>query len=280
MKRYPSIPRADAASALFERGHLWIQEKIDGWGVRFQLRESGVIRVGDRERVYEAGALPARYQHLIRHLRENLDREALRAAVGDVESVVFFGEATVKRTTDYEWRRTPSFLGYDIWETDEERFLPPDAVEKVYERLGLHPVNTVQKEARAVDFDPDAYEIPESNWYDGPAAGVVIRNKTGERAELTHPNVEATAHVEPVEGPAEEVATELATDRRFRTVATEVEDRNRAVTVETLYDRVFEDIVREEHDRLFHDAADFDEGAFRSELAALASEFVAERSNQ
>jgi ATP-dependent RNA circularization protein (DNA/RNA ligase family) len=278
MKRYPSTPHADDTPALFERGHLWIQEKIDGVGVRFQLQESGVIRVGDRERVYRPEEIPASLQHLIRHLRENLDREALRAAVGDVESVVFFGEATVKRGIDYEWERMPSFLGYDIWEGDEERFLPPDAVEKVYERLGLHPVNSLQKEVRAVDFDPDAYEIPRSNWYDGTAAGVVLRNKTGGRAELSHSNAGATRDAKPMQLPADEAAKELATDRRFRTVAADVEAQNRAVTVDTVYDRVFEDIVREEHDRLFHDAADFDEQAFRSELAALTGEFVAERS--
>jgi RNA ligase len=278
MKRYPSTPHADDAPALFERGHLWIQEKIDGVGVRFQLQESGVIRVGDRERVYEPEEIPASLQHLIRHLRENLDREALRAAVGDVESVVFFGDATVKCSIGYEWERMPPFLGYDIWDGDDERFLPPDAVEKVYERLGLHPVNPLQKEVRAVDFDPDSYEIPRSNWYDGAAAGVVLRNKTDGRAELTGQNAGAAADVEPVRLPADEAAKELTTDRRFRRVAADVEARNQGVTVDTLYDRVFEDIVREEYDRLFHDAAEFDEQAFRSELAALTAEFVAKRS--
>lgn len=278
MKRYPTTPHADDAPALFERGHLWIQEKIDGVGVRFQLQESGVIRVGDRERMYDPEEIPASLQHLIRHLRENLDREALRAAVGDVESVVFFGEATVKCDIDYEWERVPSFLGYDIWDGDEGRFLPPDAVEKVYERLGLHAVNALQKEVRAVDFDPDSYEIPRSNWYDGTAAGVVLRNKTGGRAELTDQNVGTEAGAEPMQSPADEAAKELATDRRFRRVAAEVEGGNQGVTVDTLYDRVFEDIVREERDRLFHDAAQFDEQAFRSELAALTGEFVAKRS--
>ncbi len=199
MKQYLSIPSVDTApDSLLQRGHLWIQEKIDGGGVRFQLQSTGMIRLGNRERVYKADDVPLSHQHLLRHLRENLDREALRAAVGDVESVVFFGDATVKRTINYDWERTPSFLGYDIWFADEERFLPPDAVEQVYETLGLHSVNTFQKEVRAVDFDPNSYEIPNSNWYDGPAAGVVLRNKTGDRAELSR-DLEPTTDTNPVE---------------------------------------------------------------------------------
>ncbi len=277
MKQYPSVPTVDTApDSLLERGHLWIQEKIDGVGVRFQLQDSGMIRLGDSERVFKADDVPPSYHHILRHLREKLNREALHAAVGDVESVVFFGDATVKRTIDYDWERTPSFLGYDVWFADEERFLPPDAVEKVYEMLGLHPVNAFQKELRAVDFDPDSYEIPASNWYDGPAAGVVLRNKTGDRAELSR-EFEAEDEATPVEGSAE-LADELGTDRRFRRVATRLESQGRPVTVDTLYERVFEDIAREENDRLFQGRGSFDVGEFRSQLAALTSEFVADRS--
>ncbi|MGA9402042.1 RNA ligase family protein [Haladaptatus sp.] len=277
MKQYPSIPTVDAApESLLERGHLWIQEQIDGAGVRFQLRDSGMIQLGDRERVYKADDVPPSYHHLLRHLRENLDREALHAAVEDVESVVFFGDATVKRTIDYDWERTPSFLGYDVWFADEERFLPPDAVEKVYASLGLRSVNTFQKEVRAVDFDPQSYEIPDSNWYDGPAAGVVLRNKTGDRAQLSR-NFETEDGPSPARQSADELADELGTDRRFRRVADQLEAHNRPVTVDSLYDRVFEDIAREENDRLFQGRGDFDAGTFRSELAALTSEFVADR---
>ncbi|WP_162224406.1 hypothetical protein [Halorussus amylolyticus] len=286
MKDFPSVPRADDAPPdLFERGHLWIQEQPDGAPLRFQLRESGLIRFGDRTRVFRDD-VPEAYRHAVRHVRERLDRTALREAVGDPESVVFFGAAMHKRTIDYDWDRTPSVLGFDVWSASRGAFLPPDSVEKIYRRLDLDPVHAFEKEVRAVDFDPEEYEIPESNWYDGPAAGVVVRNKTGDRAEISHSRLEQTEGSEtpdssadaalPSAASAEDLAEQYATDRRFEKIASELRDRDRPVTFDALYERVVDDIVREQHDRLFDDAADLDFGAFRSEIAARTNRFLGE----
>ncbi|WP_227375730.1 RNA ligase family protein [Haladaptatus halobius] len=278
MKTFPPIPRVeDAPPELFESGHLWIRELVDGASVRFWLQESGLIQFGDRNRAYDSDEIPIPYRHTARHVRESLDRSAFRTAVDDVESIVFFGVATHKRAIDYDWERTPSFLGVDVWSAVDERFLPPDAVEQIYRRLGLAPVNAFEKEVRAVDFDPGSYEIPRSNWYDGPAKGVVLRNKTGNRAALLHPDFEETDDATLADAPAEELTRRYATDRRFERIAAELERGGEPVTVDALCDRVFEEIAREEHERLFRDDRDIDVRAFRSELASLAQRFVAER---
>ncbi len=57
-------------------------------------------------------------------------------------------------------------------------------------------------------------------------------------------------------------------------MATRLEAQNQPVTVDTVYDRVFEDIMREANDRL---PRNFDASEFRSELASLSSAFVANR---
>ena len=276
MKQYPEIPRVEnAPDDLFERGHLWLQEKVDGAHVRFQLDETGLIRFGDRDRVFPTDGVPEPYRHAVRHVRERLDREALRSALDDTESVVFFGEATSRQAIDYDWERTPSFLGFDVW--SGERYLPPDAVEKIYDRLGFQPVNTFQKEVRAADFDPASYEIPTSNWYDGPAEGVIVRNKTGDRATLLHPDFEEVDDPEPIEGDADEIARQFVTRRRLELIADGLADRRQVVTVDALYERTVEDVFREEYGRLFHDRSDVDLGEFRSEVARLVGEFVDER---
>ena len=280
MREYPSIPSvADAPAELFESGHLWILEKIDGAHLRFQLRESGAIRFGDRDRVYDdPGAIPAPYEHAVRHVQERLDREALRNAVDDVESVVFFGEATHRQGIDYDWERLPSFLGFDVYSEREEAFRPPGAVQAIFERLGLEPVNAVERELNTRDFDPDSYAIPESAWYDGPAAGVVIRNKRGGRATLDHPDVGEpdTGAADPAspDPSAEALAAEYATDRRFERLAGELDGRGRDVTFERLYERALTDIVREEHRRLYHGSASVDLPAFRSAVAARTRAFL------
>lgn len=276
MKQFPTIPRVEnAPDELFERGHLWLQEKADGANFRFTLDESGLIRFGDRSRVYAPDDVPGPYQHAVRHVRERLDRDALRAAVEEVESVVFFGEAMHGHAIDYDWERTPSFLGFDVWAGD--RFLPPDAVEKIYDRLGLDFVNTFAKEVRAIDFDPGSYEIPASNWYDGPAEGVILRNKTGDRAKLLHPEFEEVEDAVPVDADIEGLARKYATRRRMEKLAHKLEDHEQAVTVDALYERTLEDVIREEHKQLFHGRSDVDMGAFRSEVAALVRQFVDER---
>lgn len=276
MKQFPSVPRVeDAPPDLLDSGHLWIQEKVDGAHVRFRLRESGVLQFGDRNRVYAADEIPDPYRHAVRHVRERFDRDALRAATDDPESVVFFGEATHRHAIDYDWERTPSFLGFDVWDAAEREFLPPDAVERTYDRLGLDAVNAFQQEVRATDFDPGDYEVPDSAWYDGPAEGVVLRNKTGQRAALLHPDFEGTDDEDapPVEASAEELARTYATRRRVETVVRELEDRERPVTFDAVFDRVVEGIAREEHERLYGDRP-VDAAVFRSEVAARTRKFL------
>lgn len=279
MKQFPSIPRTEEVpSDLLDSGHLWIQELVDGAHFRFRLRESGMLQFGDRNRVYrDPDDIPLPYHHAVRHVREEFDREALRAARDDVSSVVFFGVATHRHTIDYDWERTPSFLGFDVWDdADEGQFLPPDAVEQIYDRLGLQSVNVFEKEVRATDFDPKDYEIPSSAWYDGPAAGVVLRNKTGQRAKILHPDFEAAGDVSVTENDAtaEDLAREYATRDRVEAVADELEDRGRSVTFDAVYDRVVEAIVREE--TLLREEGVIDAGAFRSEVAARTQEFLDE----
>jgi hypothetical protein len=276
MKGYPPIPRIeDAPDGLLESGHLWLTELVDGARLRVQLRESGLLRFGDAERVYDdPEAIPLSYRCAVRHVRERLDRDALRAAVEDVESVVLFGVATRYQTIEYDWDRIPPFLGVGVWTGDAGRFLPPDAAAKTFERLGLDPVNAVERELNTRDFDPDAYTVPDSAWYDGPARGVVVRNKKGGLAKLLPPDFKDPDGPAPVEASAEELADRYATDGRFEAIAAELRDRGDPVSFETLRERALERIVREEYGRLFHPASSVDLDAFRSAVAERTGTFL------
>ena len=278
MKQFPSIPRAaNAPAGLFETGHLWLLEKVDGANVRFQLRQSGGLRFGDRSHVYETpDAVPEPYQHAVRHIQLSLDRNALQKAVDDVETIVFFGEAMHQHAIDYDWDRTPSFLGFDVWLASEERFLQPDAVERIFDRLGLRPVTVFERERNARDFDPDSYTVPQSAWYDGPAEGIIIRNKRGQRAKLLHPDFREVDETVSVDGSAMTLAEKYATSRRFEKLTAKFEDRDRAVTFQTLYERVLEDIIREEHKQLYYGDRAVDMSEFRSEVAARTRGFLDE----
>lgn len=278
MKKFPSIPRvANAPDGLFEDGHLWVLEKVDGANFRFQLQESGLIHFGDRSTVYtDPAAVPEPYQHAVRHVQDTLDRDALRDAVDDVTDIVFFGEAMHHHTIDYDWGRTPSFLGFDVWSDDTDDFLDPGVAAQIFDRLNLHSVNAIERELPARDFDPDRFEIPQSAWYDGPAEGVIIRNKRGQRTKLLHPEFQEVDETVPVDASAADLAAKFATDHRFEKIAAKLEDNKQSVTFETLYDRVCEDIIREEHKQLYHGESTVEMDTFRSEVAALTRAFLAD----
>lgn len=270
MAHLPPIPRVeDAPSGLFDTGHLWIQEYVDGARFQFRLLESGMVEFGDGDRTFDGDDVPVPYQHAVRHVRERLDRQALRDATEAVESVVFVGVATHRHAIDYDWDALPSFLGYEIWSDSRDDFYPPDVAEQIYGRLGLDSVNTFQKEVRAVDFDPESSDPPQSNWYDGPAAGVVLRSKTGERAKLLGSVLEGAKAEDaaPLEGSPDEISRQYATEQRIEAVARALETEGRPVTFETVFERLFETIVRENAQRLFHRGTNLDVQAFRSAVA-------------
>jgi hypothetical protein len=276
MKQYPAIQTVETAPAeLFDGGHLWLLELLDGAHLRFQLQSSGLIRFGDRTRIFhDPDDIPPQYDHAVSHIQEHLDREALRAAVDDVEDVVFFGEAMHRQAIDYDWSRTPSFLGFDVWSVADGEFRPPDAVNSIFDRLGLQPVNALEREVRARDFDPESYSIPDSAWYDGPAAGVVIRNKSGNRAKLLHPEYDPIADFEIEDVSAEELATEVATSERFDRLESSIEARNAQVTFDRLYDAILADATRAHHQRIYSD--EVDTKRFRSELAERTRAYLTE----
>lgn len=269
MKRHPPTPElADAPEALLDGGHLWVQEHLDGPPFRFRLRSTGGIETGDGERRFRDGEVPLPYEHAVRHVREHLDRAALRDAVDDVASVTFLAVAMHRQGVDYDWHRTPSVVGVDVFDADRDRYLPPDGVETVYERLGLESVTTFRKEVRAVDFDPTDATMPDSAYYDGPVAGLLIRDKTGNRAVISNPAVESAVDPEPLSMSAEEAADRYATDRRFRRAARSLEADGRAVTVDALFERTVESVLRAAHDRLLHPESAVEWSAFRSAVAA------------
>ncbi|WP_158058282.1 RNA ligase family protein [Halorussus halophilus] len=267
MNHLPAIPQVeDAPSGLLDGGHLWIQEYVDGAQFQFRLLESGLLKFGDGERTFDAEDVPAPYRHAVRHVRERLDRQALRDATAEVESVVFGGVATHRHSIDYDWDALPSVLGYEVWSDEKGGFFPPDVAEQIYARLGLDSVNTFEKEVRATDFDPDSYELPQSNWYDGPAAGVVLRSKTGERAKLLGATATGSDPT-PLDGSPEEIAREFVTEQRVEAVSRKLESEGRPATFDSVFERLFEAIVREEHRRLFHRETNLDVQAFRSAVA-------------
>jgi len=254
----------NAPESLFDGGHLWLQEWVTGGPLRFRLQASGLLEFGDERRVFDDGAMPPGYRQAVTHVRADFDRQRLRDALDDVSEAVFFGVATRNEGVDYNWDRTPAFLGVDVW-TPDGGFRPPDAEAALFDRLGLTPVNAVAKEVRADSFDPASYELPESAWRDGPAAGVLVRNKTGDRAKLLGDWQQPA----PYRGDTADLVDELVTEDRVETAVEHLERAGATADVSAVADRVVAVVAREEFARVFDEGVD--EAAFRSAVAERVS---------
>lgn len=238
MQPFPSTPgRDDAPPELFEQGHLWLQEWVVGAPLRFQVTDTGLV-FGDDERTFEPWQEPPGYGFAVRQVRERFDETAFREAVDDPGAYTFFGVATRHEGVVYDWDRLPGFLGVDVYAPDRG-FRTPDVAEQGFERLGLTPVNAVEKELPTRDFQPDRYEFPASAWYDGPAAGVLVRNKRGGRAVLSNSAVDPSDP--PVLNP-DALVEEHVTTARIARISDELGEQ---ATVDSVLDRLVETLVRE-----------------------------------
>lgn len=266
MTLQPFPPLPDVADDHGISGHLWIQELVAGEPLRFRLDAGGGLTVADRDRPLDDP--PASLRAAVDHVDRELDRAALMDAAEDPASVVLYGVATRFEGVPYDWDRLPPFLGTDVWSGDRGAYVPPDVVERTFERLGLSPVNAVEKEVDARHLDPAAYEVPSSAWYDGPAAGVVFRDKTGGRAALRNPP--ARVEPEPLPDDPDALADAVVTPERVRRVAADLPD--------PAFDAVFEGVLaaaaREEFARLPDDHGG---RAFRTAAAELVGERWGER---
>ncbi|KAB1190634.1 hypothetical protein GJR96_16415 [Haloferax sp. MBLA0076] len=232
------------------------------------MSSSGLLVFGDCDRVFDD--VPPPYRYAVRQVREHFDRDAFYDAVDDPSAFVFFGVAPCNLGVEYEWGRTPAFLGHGIWNEGSERLLPIEKAEQVFERLGIDPVNTFQKEVNVRDFHPDRYDIPPSAWYDGPAAGVLVENRRGGSAILRNVGVEEAETADPIRDTSSEGVAELVTEPRINRAVERIESLDKAVTTTEVQTRVFEMIVREEYARL--DAGNADLDAVRSAIGSIVSE--------
>lgn len=276
MRAYPSIPRiSDAPAGFLERGHLWIQELVDGLLLRFSIDEAGHLRFGTNTTVFDDVPFP--YRHAVRHVRETIDWSVLTADPDLVRDLVFFGVATTHQGVKYEWERTPSFLGHDVWSEDRQDFLPVDTVEKTFDRLALEAVPIFEKEQPAKYFSPDRYEMPSSRWYDGPPKGIVLRNKRGQRATMISDAFERATTDEPPDGNSDDpstLATHLTTEDRIERARAAL--TNNHPDTEAVQQRVVELVFREAYPTIVAPGHPQDLDALASGIATQTRRYLRE----
>lgn len=272
MQAFPNVPPAEEADpSVYEEGHLWLLEHVQGAPLRFRLRPSGLLEFGIPNRtVTDPTELPPEYHHATFHIEDRLNRDAIQAALKDPAEVTFLGTATQRRNIEYDWADLPPFLGVDVHMADSTSPYPPDVANAIVEEVGLAPLNPIEREVRPRDFDPIDPGFPPSAWYGGPVAGVLIRNKRGGRALATNAALQVA---EPLAtSDAESLATEVAA--RIDALVTDVERADKRINPKRLADRLVATAWRTHHELLSDSRDPIDEGRLRAACIEISGSYL------
>jgi hypothetical protein len=287
MIKFPSVDRIGQRSndGIFESDdkHLHVQEKLDGANFRFTLDDNLDLEYQEDNRVIAFGSrnvfwknesdVASTFKHAVEYVRREVDIRSLKCIEREHGPLTYFGEAMHSHTIDYDWDSTPSFIGFAIYSEDLGEFLSPSFAEQFYSQLGLPTPNR-----HPIDVVKDGFDCPQSEFYDGPAEGVVIWNTETEQIAKVRGTEFKEAHgtqsavnddsYEPSD--AKNLANSFATEMRILKMIHKYRDRGREIKMEIMKDLwqdVFEDIIQEEYETIFLNNYEINTKEFRSEVA-------------
>jgi len=287
MKKFDKIPRLGKATGILGGGSLWIEEKMDGANFRFSLQDDRIIFGSKNVEYNNDYDVDKTFRHAIEFVRERVSAGMIGLLEYHMDTdLVFFGEAMHKHIMEYD-PDIPSFLGFDVYHVEEERFIDPRKAHDSFYFLGLPTVPVIERKLPVEEFSPKTFEFPESNYLDpdsdGPKIeGIIIKNlETGQRAkhrtkEFMEVNSSGTTTIDDGKGIDEKdqvaanYAAKYTTPARVKKTALKMRDEGNEIEMAMMNDlwiRVYEDIVAEEHDEILGERRVIDVGRFQSEVA-------------
>jgi chorismate mutase len=282
MKKYPKIKRIGDSvnNGILESGYLYVQEKLDGANFRFTYdEEEDRIVFGSRNVEYwNEKDTDKAFEHAVEYIREQVDKEKMR----DLGDLVFFGEAMHEHTLDYDWESVPSFIGFDVYDQEEDVFWTPAEMELSFDALNLPTAPVVYD---GIHESYNNVEVPESVYRDGVAEGIVIKNiDTGQQAKVRSKDFKEKHGGQSVSNPDEYepddsvvLARDFTTEARVLKMIHKYEDRGRDIEMsimEDLWRDIFEDIIEEEFETIFLGNYNIDTKQFRSEVASITADVL------
>lgn len=187
-KKYDKIHRLgkEENRDIFLTKQLYVQEKIDGGNFRFYFTEEGILIFGSRTQQLtsnegEDSNVPKGFSKVVDYIRtqtEGVSEEHRKQFSG----YVFFGEACIKHTLSYDWDNMPLFLGFDIYDTSTEKYLPPEEWKPMFDLLGLQyiePAQVTVGEFRKLYIEEQHIpkcKYPPKTFLEQLAEGVVVKN--------------------------------------------------------------------------------------------------------
>lgn len=156
---------------------IYIEEKIDGANFRFSIYE-GMIVFGSRNTILE-NTSNNNWTKCVNFVKEKVNNSIL-SDLENLSNLVFFGECCIPHTLKYNLDIIPPFLGFDIWDNTNEKYLNPVFRNEIFEFLNLPVVPTIKKlKVYEINILDDML-VPMSLYRKGIdnelAEGIVIKN--------------------------------------------------------------------------------------------------------
>jgi ATP-dependent RNA circularization protein (DNA/RNA ligase family) len=147
---------------------VYIEEKLDGGNIRFTY-ENGKLLFGTRNVEFtNEKDLPKMFKQVFDCIRDKTNSKEYK-----LQNYVVFGEGLVKHTINYDWENTPKFIGFDIYNKENGRYLNYDDKIKLFKEFGFEYAPLIKKcKVSELSFD----EFPKSKYYDGLVEGFVVKN--------------------------------------------------------------------------------------------------------
>ncbi|MFB6254428.1 MAG: hypothetical protein ABEI06_07455 [Halobacteriaceae archaeon] len=263
---YPTVERNDQLP--FDSGHIWIHELVTGDWIEFRLSESGLIHYQSQNKTFTQTDVPPKFIATVNYIENNLQRDVLYQSLDRVNTISFQGIATYSNGIDYNWNKLPPFLGVEVIDHIEQEYKPPAQVHQIYDEIGLAPLNVITREVHLRDFHPERYSMPQSNWYDGPVYGVLLRDKGTKRAVLHNESIAAQ----------EREATTSTTDQKDplseQQIKRFIQDRQVEMQsdLSTVADTLVAGIIREHYTEYFTQLQKDEIPGFRSTIVQMIQE--------
>lgn len=269
LKKFPKVrpighPDTDTIT---EPGTVYVQEKMDGANFRFGA-DGDRILFGSRNVLYKNEKdIANAFDHAVKHVRECADPSDL------IDGVTYFAEAMHKHTPEYEWSTVPEVLGFAAYDHEQGAFVPWTVAKEEFERLGIETVPVVEK-IDPSELSPE-YPIPESEYRDGVAEGVVFWHDNTTRAKLRSEKFKEkhdspTAEPQDFEGHGvlvNKYCTPARMDKRINDLLDEGHDLGRELMGEGLPQAVSRDILEEHAHEIVGMNETVDLKAYRSLVA-------------
>ncbi len=117
------------------KDEIIIEEKMDGGNARFMLKENRII-FGSRNQSIgdDTVEIGGNWKRWVEHVKEKISKVK---DTSFANGFIFFGEAMVKHTMDYNWEEIPPYLGYDVLNLNTNKFVDYDTKVNLFTKLGL-----------------------------------------------------------------------------------------------------------------------------------------------